>query len=279
MGGLPEKGFKLRHISKNSAGRVLKVDSGNLFFKRDGRYAEGSPEAIQAAAVASVYTMFDYDAVAVGADDLAAGLGFLLGASDSGLPLVSANLHDQQGNLIFMPYLERTLGSLKIAITGITGPRTPVAADYHIAEPVEALGLLIPALEAEFDLIVLLSSLPVQATADILEKFPGIRIGISADKTKGNFGPEAAGKAIIVQTANRGQYLGALTIIYQGGPWRPSLNRAQQAQKEAELSAAGDNRFSTYRVDFLKMEQTGRSDAQVGYIIDQAKRQIRAAGK
>ncbi len=270
MGGLPEKGFKLRRISEENEGRTLKIDSGNLFFKNGGSYHDNAPETIQAGAIAEIYTALDYDAVAVGADDLSAGIDFLRTARDNGLNLLSANIYDGKGRHIFRPYRKRAVGSLTIAIVGITGPRLTAAADYHIGDPVAELTRLVSELEEESDLIVLLSSLNVQETIALVEPFPAIRIGISADRSKGNVGPVTAGKGFIVQTGGRGQYLGSLKIVYNGGPWRPASVPAQQ-----DLLAAAESRFSTYRCDFLKVQQSGGSDAQIRSIIDQSKRQIR----
>lgn len=258
------------------------IDSGNLFFKRSGAYAEGSPEAIQAEAVAKIYTLLDYDAVAVSADDLSAGISFLHAAREHGLNLVSANLYDGQQRHIFKPYQKRTAGSLDIAIVGITEARRQEAADYRIGDPIEALDRLIPQLEDDADLIVLLSSLSVQETKALVERFPAVRIGIAADKSKGNVGPVAAGNGLIVQTTGRGQYLGALTMGYRGGPWRPAsahVKQAKQTENKPQIPAADESQFSTYRVDFLPIKQTGRTDARIRAIIDQTKRQIREKAK
>jgi len=266
----------LRRVAKNNNGKALKVDSGNLLFKRSGGYRDDSPEAIQAAAIGEVYTRLGYDAVAVGADDLSAGVGFLLNMRDEGLNLVSANIYDDEGNHIFAPYQERVIGRLKIGILGITGPRSQDTLQYRISDPGEALKQLIPTLEKEFDLIVLLSPLPVHATTALVEQFPAIRVGISADKTKGNFGPQKVGDGLIVQTANRGQYLGALSISYQnGGPWRPDPSRLKNSNDHQQKPYSGDGQFSSYRGDFLPLVQTGRGDAQIDYIVDQAKRRIK----
>lgn len=266
----------LRRVSKNSNGKALSVDSGNLLFKRSGSYRDDSPEAIQAAAIGEVYTRLGYDAVAVGADDLSAGLGFLLSMRDEGLNFVSANIYDDQGNYIFAPYQERVIGRLKLGLLGITGPRSQDSPQYRIGDPGEALKQLMPTLEKEFDLIVLLSTLPVHATTAFVEQFPAIRIGISADKTKGNFGPQKAGDSLIVQTANRGQYLGALSISYQdGGPWRPVPSSVGKSNDQPQKPHSSNEQFSTYRGDFLPLVQTGRGDAQIDNIVDQAKRRIK----
>jgi 2',3'-cyclic-nucleotide 2'-phosphodiesterase (5'-nucleotidase family) len=282
LGGLSEKGFKLRQMTENTEGRAVRVDSGNLFFKRGSTYADLAPETIQAEAIAKIYTALDYDAVAVGADDLSAGIGFLRAAQENGLNLVSANLYDEQQRVIFKPYQKRTVDSFEIAIVGITGPAGPEAPDYHIGDPIEALDRLMPKLKDDSDMIVLLSPLSVQETTALVERFPALRIAISADKTKANVSPVMAGNGLIVQTAGRGQYLGVLTIGYHGGPWRPASARAEQAkqaQKQPAMPATNDDQFSTYRCDYLKMKQTGRSDAQIRSIIDQAKRKIREIAK
>lgn len=116
----------------------------------------------------------------------------------------------------------------------------------------------------------------------MVERFPAIRVSISADQAKGNVGPITAGNGVIVQTAGRGQYLGALTIAYNGGPWRPAATRAEMTvtAEQGEIPDRVDHRSSTYRCDFLQIKQTGRSDPRIRSIIDQAKRRIREqAGK
>lgn len=322
MGGLSEKAFKLRQISRNSRGKVINVDSGNVLFSSSGSFLPDSAEAIAARAIAEVYAQIGYDAVGIGAKDLAAGLGILQAAYDHGVNWTSANLYDSNGVRLYKPYQEKTVDGLTIAIVGITGPVSAENAEYRISDPVEELAALMPSLEQEFDMLLLLSTLPMKKNLALARQFPQIDIIVGADNSRGNVAPVLAGNALVTQTANRGQYLGALTVKFNDEPWEKPLSaqqnnlakqlkslnlqinrlgpsmaglpeksgdmkklEAQRTQVQKKLddlnrnirSGTTGDAFSTYRCDFLKLQQTGRTDAQIEYIVERAQKQIKAA--
>ncbi len=198
------------------------LDSGNLLFKRSGKFSSGSAEYISAAALAEAYALLGFDAVGIGIQDLAGGIDLLLSSEKSGVPWTSANLFHPEGPLLFKPYREKHLAGLAVAIVGVTGPSPSKTDTFQIKEPAPELAVLLPELDKSFDLIVVLSTWAMKKSAELAEQFPEIDIIIAADSAKGNTAPFQAGNAIITQTGTRGQYLGVLSVLWHDKPWEKS---------------------------------------------------------
>lgn len=218
MGGLSEKANILNKIRNNSDGRTITVDSGNMLFNKMGKFRPGSAEYITAAAIADIYNLLDFDAVGVGSRDLSGGLSLLIETRDKGVPWTSANLYDSNGNLLFEPYRQKSIDNLTIALIGITDPSPHLLEGVIINDPVSELTLLVDELTDSFDLILLLTTLPLRDTTRLVEQIPHIDIAIAADNRKGNIAPVPAGRSLVAQTGNRGRYQGLLTVDWNGQP-------------------------------------------------------------
>ena len=96
----------------------LILDAGNLLFKQERLSAGLLMQAkITAAGIIDSYNQMGYDAVAVGRDDLAAGLKFLQDESaESKFTWVSANLVSKSdAKPLFSPSLIRKIGNLSVS--------------------------------------------------------------------------------------------------------------------------------------------------------------------
>ena len=197
---------------------MIGVDAGNPLFSKNGHYPPESAQIINATAVAEIYAMLGLDAVAVGLNDLSGGLDFLRKTAELGLPWVSANLHDNEGALIFPPYISKNIDNLSVAIIGITGPSHSDADDFEIKDGAEALADLLPELEEGFDFIILLSGLPLAETAALIDQPSPVDVAITADNAKENIAPFFSNTTLITQTGNRGRYQGVLSMNWNGSP-------------------------------------------------------------
>lgn len=158
-----------------------------------------------------------FDGVGIGSFDLAAGIDLLRATRDRGLPWISANIYDSAGVRIFPPYRIVEYGDLEVAVVAVTDPSiSSETVEIRDAEP--ELSQLLPSLD-DADLIILLSSLPFQQTAELAERLGQIDLAISADRDKKNLQPVHAGSALVFQTAARGQYLGMLEAKWRNRPW------------------------------------------------------------
>lgn len=167
-----------------------------------------------------------FEGVGIGPLDLAGGLDLLMEAEERGVPWISANLYRDDNRRLFAPYRLIERGELKIAIVGITGTGT-VSEDFVIKNVDDELEEILPTLEPDVDMIILLSSLSFKQTAETVEKFREIDIAVTADRRKGNLQPVHTGNAIITQTSGRGQYQGVLDLQWRDKPWAKDRSSEQ----------------------------------------------------
>lgn len=219
MGGLSEKANTLNKIRENTKGRLINVDAGNFLFKRKGQFSSESKEGITAKAIAEIYSLLGFDAVAVGGNDLSGGISLLLETVTLGVPWTSANIFDSEGKPVFEPFRRRQIGDLSIAIVGISDPESVVSTDLVIRKGADVLVDLLPELEDSCDLILLLAAMPLPATVELVGHFPQIDIAIAADNRQGNVAPFLSGTSLLTQTGNRGRYQGVLSVSWNGKPW------------------------------------------------------------
>ncbi len=218
MGGLSEKANVVSQVWNNAEGRVIGVDAGNLLFAKPGRFTVNEPQLITAQAVAEIYLLLGLDALAVGSDDLAAGLEFVKKSEALGLPWISANLLNSEGQTAFAPFVVKEIDDLSVAIVGITGEPMVEPIDFVIKDGTAVLAELLPELENEHDLIVLLAALKIPEVVELVEKFSQIDIAVAADNSRNNVVPFFSGTTLITQTGTRGRYQGILTIDWNGNP-------------------------------------------------------------
>ncbi len=189
--------------------------------------------------MAAVYRQMNYDGVAVGAYDLAAGLDVVLTAGKIGVPWISANLTDTNNTLLFEPYRSVRVGTLHVAVIGLTAEDTPPRPnDYLVIPANEALSGLLPDISDDHDLVVLLSSGSITQATQIAERFPEIDLIIGADPKRDSVPSFLANNAIVVQSGNRGMSLGFLKARWTGQPWGidPEQERARLMERLASLS-------------------------------------------
>ena len=139
MGGLSQKATILDKLRIDTKGRDIVVDAGNSLFAKNGRFKPESAEQINARAVAEVYLLLGFDALAVGGGDLSAGLELLRETADQGLPWISANLYDSNDKPVFAPFIVKEIDNLSVAIVGITGPEPMQSGDFVIKDGASVL--------------------------------------------------------------------------------------------------------------------------------------------
>lgn len=128
-----------------------------------------------------------YDAVNTTARDF-----YFLSQVDTGtttLPFISANIYNERADRPWMkPYLIKKSGLASIGITGIVSPASferylPDLAenDIHITvkSPQEALDKVLPRLQKDADIIVVMAALPKEDAKELFESRPEVDIVIN----------------------------------------------------------------------------------------------------
>lgn len=178
----------------------------------------------------------EYDAIAVGPLDIAAGLEFLQHPDSLKLPLISANIYNQDGTRIFPPYLSIEKAGLKIALVGLTDSVPKEVPGIIINSWEKELTEILPSISSSHDMVALLSTLPLNDLTKIADQYPDIRIIIGADKKKGNINGLLHNKTILAQTASQGKYLGLLSVRWRSGPWAEDQTKKLITLKKQQLS-------------------------------------------
>lgn len=220
----------------------LAVDAGALFFASPFLPPADLAQAkITASGIAKAYAKMGFHAINVGRRDLAAGIDFVKKiAADNTLPLVSANITDTNGALVFAPVLFTKIQGLTVAITGVADHNTALPPGNEataVSSWRAVLPPLIKQMQAKADLLIVLSNYPARENITMAKEIPRIDIIVQSGHSGANMGPKKIGAAAIVQTEKRGKYLGMFRVRWHGhGPWQP-IDRKENdlAQKKREL--------------------------------------------
>lgn len=166
----------------------------------------------------------DYDAVAVGPLDLAAGIDFLNG--EGTLPWLSANLRDNRQQPLFPSHTVVSRGGIAIGIIGLTGHQDSLPQDVAVSDWRDLLPQIVAELRGSCQLLVVLSTLSEADNRELMHSFPDIHVLLSADRQRGNIAPVVENRSLTAQTANQGRYLGILDLSWMPGATLPRSDRS-----------------------------------------------------
>ena len=243
MGGLSKKAYQLKEIEGLYEFPHLAVDAGNLLFKHEHiAPALLQQMTITAEGIIDSYNLMQYDAVAVGRNDLGAGLSFLKEqAARAKFTWLSANLvHKRDKKPIFPATLIRNLENLTVGIIGLTGHDGKVQfqdnEDAMILPWQEVLPDHIADLSSRCDLLLLLSNYTTAQNQEIAKSFEDIHLIIQSTPSSQNSAPKLINKSLIAQTGKQGKYLGWMLIDWQKSKtWGRKGSIKQLALKKQEL--------------------------------------------
>jgi len=204
--------------AERERGEVLLVDAG------DGLQDFRTPLA----AVWGADEMIDwmnrvgYDVMAAGNHDLywgAARLEELERRAD--FAFLCANLDPASG---FLSPLEsavvRDVDGLRVLLAGVITRELLPYPDFptlRYVDPIRALGEVIPAWEANVDLVVAVGHVPVAEACRIAKVVPGIDVFVTGHSHEETRDPVRVGEAMIVQAGAFGRWLGRLQIDVADG--------------------------------------------------------------
>jgi hypothetical protein len=203
----------------NENPNLLIVDAGDFSMRRQ----VGGVEATRF--MAGMLPRLGYQAWTPGESELFRGRAFLDDlAVRMACDAVSANLRDSLGVPIFPPSTVRTIGDLRVGITGVTSPDVlaGLALDergqlghFQLLDPVENLRTEVAALRSRTDLVVVLAHADAVEAAKLAAAVPGIDV-LVVGHHPGYVPEESAnprvGDTIVVQGGQRGQYLSRLDL-------------------------------------------------------------------
>lgn len=238
LGGLARR-VAFVEATRSRGGRVLVVDSGDLFFEKK-EAVEPQQARAKAVILAKAYKKMGAAAINVGDLDLLQGPEYLLELAKGGLPLVSANLRDSSsGKPLFAAYKVEQVGSLKVAFVGLIGPemspqvQKAVGGKVTISDPWEAATRCLEELEGKADLLIVLSDMGMARDQRLARELPRIHFILGGHDGRFLSNPNPEGSGWLLQSYSKGMYLGRLRLSIQE-PGQPVLdqNRASRIQQE-----------------------------------------------
>ncbi|WP_141323671.1 5'-nucleotidase [Myxococcus sp. AB025B] len=208
---------------------VLVLDAGNALFK--SRDSGAAPDArARAELVFAQMNAQGTTAMAVGTRDLSLGVDFLLKQSrKSKLKLLSANLADAQGKLLFPASMVTQVGGLKVGLVGASPattqpePMEPLAQGK--AASVQRQGLpVLPAVTAEVkrlreqkvDLVILLAAVPYNDLLALAGELEGVDFVMQSHEGRGSGIAQRVGLTTVVPPGERGRQVAKLELSIDG---------------------------------------------------------------
>jgi len=203
-----------------------------------------------------------YDAVTPGDDDLIEGLDSLrvLYARHPEIHVVSANLKDKEGDLLFPEYVVLDKGGIKVGITGVTNPlyyRSNLNRgeqkrdDFEFDEPAEALRRVIPEMQDQCDVVMGLLHVSAGDAKRLVDEVQGLDVVLVGHNPGYMFNPDRINETLMIRPGTLGKYLAVLNLTlddatkkivdYNGHSIKMNEAVPMDPQMEAQVTAFMDN--------------------------------------
>ena len=266
--GTPRGGFVnrltlLQEIRREGAPMVL-VETGNVLTQGALTTAEAKmPDARRLDLIGRLLRRSGVQALALGARDL-----WTLGEDTlrtwsrrHHLPLLSANLEDQDGSLPFPPAMTLEAAGKRLGVIGLTEPIGAVArrAGLRFRSLDAAIASARQSLPAKADVLIVLSDLSAEDNMRLAQSHPEIDFILAAKRTKaGTRGMNQRRAPWILPLGGEGQELGRIDMAFVGDQGETLRSTAW----EKRLAAKAATRASLKALRELIAAQEGRFDEE-----------------
>jgi hypothetical protein len=249
LGGLARAATLVKRV-RGEGGDVILVDAGDLLFREDRLEGVMRDQLIlKARFVAKAYGALRAAKLNIGEKDLAAGLALPLEeARNIHASPISTNLLHRQRNpseIVRASVVQHEDGP-RVAFLGVANPSTlpPAVKETIRAEDpraaVERELEVVKAMSPKVDMVVLLSTLGLDADRRLLEALPGIDLVIDAGvsgEPRNVVIPMRAGNGYIVRVKPLGEFMGRVDIAL--GPRGKPLRDATASDRIEGMPAEG----------------------------------------
>ena len=169
-----------------------------------------------------------YDVVTPGPNEMVEGLQPLLElyARSPDIQVVSANVTDKQGNLVWPKYALVERGGVVYGVTGVTDKSyysfnltrgKQKANDFAFLDATESLQSVLPTLKENAEIVVVLFHSGSGDSRRALDGLDGVDVVVVGHSPTYKFLPERIGETLIIQAGSRGQYLSVLELTLDEG--------------------------------------------------------------
>ncbi len=216
LGGLDKRPSVIK-AEQAKGGPVIVVDAGNF---GDVKYADYWKKT---EFIWDLMGRMGYDAVTPGDMEMVEGLDALkaLVGRHPEVKVVSANVKNAAGALVFPEYAVFDKGGVRIGVTGVTGGSyyaynltrgIQKKNDFTFEDSKTALLRVLPELRRQSDLVVVLLHEGAGDAKRLVADVPGMDVVIVGHSPGFQFEPEKVERTLIVRGGNRGQYMSVLEL-------------------------------------------------------------------
>jgi len=218
LGGVAKRAMFFQEKRRHGKLHWLTVDAGNRFgYTRMSYYFEGFLDT-------HMSNWLGYDAVGIGATDFIFGREVLEAREkESKAPFICTNVLDSAtGKYIGEPFKIVDFAGFRVALMGLADTRIPDSypTDFTrglvFRDPEQVVSEWIPQLRGQSDVIMLLSTLPLQECIALADRHPEIAVIISGGEGAALQVPLKVGPALIVQAGKWGMNVGLLKVTFEG---------------------------------------------------------------
>ncbi len=301
QGSLTRRSSFLKQL-RSTDRKILLLDGGSALFKIGERVKEADKiEAVRKAKlIVEGYNRMGYDAMAVGAFDMAAGIETLRELEkDAKFKLLSANVVDKAtGKLLFAPHTVLEVNGLRVGVIGLTLSTltkvylSKVAPDIRLADPFEAAQKSFEELRKETDMVIALSHLREETNFELVKKLKGLEIVVDPYIQYGNHHTWIKEEewlsnredTVFLRSDGQGARLGVVDIellkprqkLASGDRLDElnelvSFNEATSAEKEEYATLRGEN---LYRFARVSIEPHHGTDPEIDFLVEKWKKSV-----
>jgi 2',3'-cyclic-nucleotide 2'-phosphodiesterase (5'-nucleotidase family) len=221
LGGLYKKTTYINDYRKTEKNLVV-VDSGDLLNEHTQIKESFMPTAkLKAELITKVNKDIGIDAINVGELELALGLDFVKELEKKyDVPFISANIVNDKKELLFKPYIIKTIDNIKVGIIGIMGTTPDVTKPFEeivgtsltVLDPIETVTAKVAELKDKVDFVIVLTHQHMGRNWIIARKINGVDVVVGGHHKQKLATPYEANNTYIVQTGEKGQHQGMLVV-------------------------------------------------------------------
>jgi 2',3'-cyclic-nucleotide 2'-phosphodiesterase (5'-nucleotidase family) len=214
-----------------------------------------------------------YDVVTPGPNEMRAGLEPLKNLTDgSSIQVISANITDKAGNLIWPDHTLIERGGVTFGVTGVTDQAfytynlTKGAQDrdeFAFRNIKESLDAVLPGLRAQSDVVVLLLHTGYGDARRLLDEVSGVDVVVIGHAPVYKFSPDRQGEALVVQSGTRGQYLSCLELnLNDAGQIEDYRGEARPLGDTVALDGEYDRLIKAFNQKYDKLKEAAGIEAK-----------------
>ncbi len=200
----------------------------------------------------------------LGAAEVQFGAEHIRQAIGRGVPLISCNVRDAEGELLAPPQRIHTLGGQRIMIIGVLSPHAlkPDKTKLKIEPPRAAILNSIQEWKGKYDRLIVLAYLPEEELLDLAGNLPEADAVIGGP-TGQSITPRMVGPTLVAAATNKGKFVAQLTVPPLGSQlWQGEIIELNESFTDQPEQQANLQKFyaALERADFAPHQTTFAPD-------------------